>query len=56
MISKNNYLYTPWEKDLLKDVKGVKNSLDIVCPFIKLPIVKKILVSLKVISSHLMEK
>jgi len=43
---KNSYLYTPWEKDLLKDVKGVKTSLDIVCPFIKLPIIKKILITL----------
>ena len=46
MLFKNNYLYTPWEKDFLAHAKNVKSSLDIVCPFIKLPIIKKILISL----------
>ena len=46
MIFKNDYLFTPWEKDFLTDVANVKKSLDIICPFIKLPIIKKILVAL----------
>lgn len=46
MIYKNNYLFTPWEKDFLSNAKNVKSNLDIVCPFIKLSIIKKILAAL----------
>jgi len=46
MLSKNYYLYTPWEKELIDHAKTVQNSIILVCPFIKLPIIKKLLAAL----------
>ena len=43
MVTRNYYLYTPWERELIDHAKKVKRSVDLVCPFIKLPIMKKIL-------------
>lgn len=46
VITKNDYLFNPWEKQFLDHVKSVNYSIDLICPFIKLPIIKKILVNL----------
>jgi len=46
VISRNLYLYTPWEKQLVERAKKIESSLDLVCPFIKLSTIKKILVAL----------
>jgi len=43
MISRNLYLYNPWEKQLVERAKGIESSLDLICPFIKLSTIKKIL-------------
>lgn len=43
MDSRNEYQFNPWEKDLLWHASNVESSIYLVSPFIKLPIIKKIL-------------
>ncbi len=43
MNIQNEYRFNPWEKELLWNASKVEYSLDLICPFIKLPITKKII-------------
>lgn len=46
MLLAGNYLSTPWEEELIEEARKATSSIFIVCPFIKLPVVKRLLAAI----------